>query len=253
MQPPFYCDYGANIELGERVFFNLNCVVLDVCRVRIGDYALFGPAVQVYTATHPMNAALRRKQESGKPVEIGADVWVGGAAIILPGVTIGSRSVIGAGSAGDRALGEHFLSSIQPFIWRRSLDFGVIEEVREISARIRDHFAQGARLGPGFDLKRGRGGIREVEFFAQIQQMIHGGRQLSVRAPATLDALEALIKADRIDPADARALAEAETLCVVDHLRAAHVDADTLEIAVAGICQGRRRAPFWSFLFRLRH
>jgi maltose O-acetyltransferase len=66
MQPPFYCDYGANIELGERVFFNFNCVVLDVCRVVIGDYTLFGPAAQVITPMHPLDAALRRKQEYGK-------------------------------------------------------------------------------------------------------------------------------------------------------------------------------------------
>ncbi len=72
MQPPFYCDYGSNILLGERVFFNFNCVVLDVCRVTIGDYTLFGPSVQIYTATHPMNAALRRTQESGMPIEIGS-------------------------------------------------------------------------------------------------------------------------------------------------------------------------------------
>ena len=102
MQPPFFCDYGVNIELGERVFFNFNCVVLDVCRVRIGSFSLFGPAVQIYTPMHPMDAALRRKQEYGKPVEIGADVWVGGGAIILPGVTIGSRAVIGAGSVVTR-------------------------------------------------------------------------------------------------------------------------------------------------------
>jgi len=102
MQPPFYCDYGANIHLGERVFFNFNCVVLDVCRVVIGDFTLFGPAVQVYTATHPLNAELRRKQEFGKPVTIGSDVWVGGGAIICPGVTIGSRTVIGAGSVVTR-------------------------------------------------------------------------------------------------------------------------------------------------------
>ena len=94
--------------------------------------------------------------------------------------------------AGDIALGERFLEAIQPFVWRRSLDFGVIEEVRQISARIRDHFAQNAQIGPGYDLKRGRGGIREVEFFVQIQQMIHGGRDPSVRVPATLDAIEAL-------------------------------------------------------------
>src|SRR5437660_8387722 len=96
MQPPFFCDYGSNILLGERVFFNFNCVVLDVCPVRIGAYTLFGPAVQIYTATHPMNADLRRKQEYAKPIEIGSDVWVGGGAIICPGVKIGSKTVIGA-------------------------------------------------------------------------------------------------------------------------------------------------------------
>ncbi len=85
MQPPFYCDYGANIYLGTRVFFNFNCVVLDVCEVRVGGYTLFGPGVQILTPVHPFNAALRREQESGKPVEIGGDVWVGGGALILAG------------------------------------------------------------------------------------------------------------------------------------------------------------------------
>lgn len=102
MQPPFYCDYGVNIELGERVFFNFNCVVLDVCRVTIGDYTMFGPAVQILTPMHPMNAAARRLREFGKPVDIGADVWVGGGALILPGVRIGSGTVIGAGSVVTR-------------------------------------------------------------------------------------------------------------------------------------------------------
>lgn len=102
IQPPFFCDYGSNIELGERVFFNFNCVVLDVCPVRIGAFSLFGPAVQIYTATHPLDAALRRRLELGKPVTIGEDVWVGGGAIILPGVRIGSRTVIGAGSVVTR-------------------------------------------------------------------------------------------------------------------------------------------------------
>jgi len=102
MQPPFYCDYGTNIELGERVYFNFNCVILDVCTVKIGDFTLIGPAVQIYTATHPLNAELRRKQESGKPIEIGSDVWVGGGAIICPGVKIGSKTVIGAGSVVTR-------------------------------------------------------------------------------------------------------------------------------------------------------
>jgi maltose O-acetyltransferase len=102
IQPPFFCDYGVNILLGERVFFNFNCVVLDVAQVRIGAHTLFGPAVQIYTATHPMNAELRRTRELARPIEIGSDVWVGGGAIICPGIQIGSRSVIGAGSVVTR-------------------------------------------------------------------------------------------------------------------------------------------------------
>lgn len=114
MQPPFFCDYGTNISLGERVFFNFNCVVLDVCEVRIGDFTLFGPSVQVYTATHPMNAELRRQQEFGRPIEIGADVWVGGGAIICPGVRIGARSVIGAGSVVTRDVPEQVFAAGNP-------------------------------------------------------------------------------------------------------------------------------------------
>jgi maltose O-acetyltransferase len=114
MQPPFFCDYGCNILLGEKCFFNFNCVVLDVCQVRIGDYTLFGPAVQVYTATHPLNAELRRTQEFGKPVEIGSDVWVGGGTIICPGVTIGSRCVIGAGSVVTRDVPEGVFAAGNP-------------------------------------------------------------------------------------------------------------------------------------------
>ena len=138
------------------------------------------------------------------------------------------------------ALGEHFLKAIQPFVWRRSLDFGVIEEVREISARIRDHFAQGARLGPGFDLKRGRGGIREVEFFAQIQQMIHGGRDPSVRASATLDALSALHRAPADRPAKMpTALADAYRLLADD--RAPGADGRRRPDPLASARPGRSR------------
>ena len=114
MQPPFFCDYGTNIECGKRVFFNFNCVVLDVCRVSIGDFTLFGPAVQIYTPMHPLNAELRRKQEFGKRVEIGSDVWVGGAAVILPGVRIGSQSVIGAGSVVTRDIPDRVFAAGNP-------------------------------------------------------------------------------------------------------------------------------------------
>lgn len=105
VQPPFFCDYGYNISVGSKVFFNFNCVVLDVMRVEIGSNFLFGPAVQIYTATHPLSAAERRTGlESARPVTIGSDVWVGGGAIICPGVTIGDRTVIGAGSVVTRSI-----------------------------------------------------------------------------------------------------------------------------------------------------
>jgi maltose O-acetyltransferase len=114
MQPPFFCDYGSNIELGERVFFNFNCVVLDVCSVKIGDFTLFGPGVQILTPMHPLNAEQRRKEEFGKPIEIGSDVWIGGGAIILPGVRVGSRTVIGAGSIVTRDIPEGMFAAGNP-------------------------------------------------------------------------------------------------------------------------------------------
>lgn len=97
--PPFACDYGSNIILGDGVYFNFNCVVLDVAKVVIGNNVLFGPAVQIYTATHPLDAVQRRSGiETGRTIRIGNDVWIGGAAVICPGVTIGDGAVIGAGS-----------------------------------------------------------------------------------------------------------------------------------------------------------
>jgi maltose O-acetyltransferase len=115
VQPPFYCDYGWNVSLGRRVFFNFNCVILDVCAVRIGDNALIGPAVQIYTAMHPLDAEQRRAWlEFAKPVVIGNDVWLGGAAVICPGVTIGSRAVIGAGSVVTRDIPEGVFAAGNP-------------------------------------------------------------------------------------------------------------------------------------------
>ena len=115
IQPPFFCDYGGNIALGKKVFMNFNCVILDVAPVSIGDFVLFGPAVQIYAATHPLSAAGRRQGlESGKPVVIGADVWIGGAAVVCPGVTIGARSVIGAGSVVTRDIPEDVFAAGNP-------------------------------------------------------------------------------------------------------------------------------------------
>ena len=103
IRPPFYCDYGANIRIGRSVFVNFGCVFLDVVAIEIGDLCQIGPAVQIYTADHPRDPALRRAgYESGKPVRIGQNVWIGGGAILLPGITVGDDAVIGAGSVVTR-------------------------------------------------------------------------------------------------------------------------------------------------------
>lgn len=103
LQPPFYCDYGYNMIVGQKVFFNFNCVVLDVTHVTIGDRTMFGPNVQIYTATHPLDHKARASGlEYARPIHIGSDVWVGGSAVICPGVRIDDRAVIGAGSVVTR-------------------------------------------------------------------------------------------------------------------------------------------------------
>jgi maltose O-acetyltransferase len=99
IRAPFRCDYGTNIFLGDGVYMNFECLILDVCPVRIGARTMFGPGVHIYTATHPTDPELRATGvESGKPVTIEEDVWIGGRAVIVPGVTIGKGAIIAAGS-----------------------------------------------------------------------------------------------------------------------------------------------------------
>jgi maltose O-acetyltransferase len=103
IRPPFHCDFGYNIRLGSGVFLNFNCVILDVVAVTIGAGAQVGPAVQIYAADHPRDAAVQKTgAEFGRPVTIGQNVWIGGGAIILPGITIGDDAVIGAGAVVTR-------------------------------------------------------------------------------------------------------------------------------------------------------
>jgi maltose O-acetyltransferase len=103
IRPPFHCDYGFNIRLGADVFLNYNCVILDVVAVTIGAGTQIGPAVQIYAADHPRDAAQRRAGlECGRPVVVGRHVWIGGGAIVLPGVTIGDDAIVGAGSVVTR-------------------------------------------------------------------------------------------------------------------------------------------------------
>jgi maltose O-acetyltransferase len=103
IRPPFFCDYGFNIRIGRGAFFNFNCVVLDVALVTVGEGAQIGPAVQIYAADHPRDATIRMAgKEMGRPVNIGKHVWIGGGAILLPGVTVGDGAIIGAGSVVTR-------------------------------------------------------------------------------------------------------------------------------------------------------
>ncbi|SDC73567.1 glutamate-ammonia-ligase adenylyltransferase [Sphingomonas sp. YR710] len=173
--------------------------VIELLQTRDGDGYVFRvdlrlrPSPEATPLALPIDAALGYYESSALPWERAAFIRARAA-------------------AGDRAMGQRFLDAIQPFIWRRSLDFGAVGEIRGLSRRIRQHHAQAQRLGPGFDLKRGRGGIREVEFFAQIHQLIHGGREPALRAPATLDALAALRAAGRIEADDAEGLSAAYRL-----------------------------------------
>ena len=121
-------------------------------------------------------------------------------------------------AAGDIAAGEKFLEAIKPFVWRSSLDFGALEEIRRLTMRIRSNYKGPNEVGPGFNLKHGRGGIREVEFFAQTHQLIHGGRDPSLRLRGTRAALDALAEAGRISTDEAQMLGESyDRLRVIEH------------------------------------
>jgi [glutamine synthetase] adenylyltransferase / [glutamine synthetase]-adenylyl-L-tyrosine phosphorylase len=157
--------------------------------------------------------------------------------------------------SGDLALGQGFLDAIRPFIWRRGLDFGAIREIRGISRRIRGHYASGQDFGPGFDLKRGRGGIREVEFFAQIHQLIHGGRDASLRAPATMEALAALARSGWVPEEDAQTMISAYRLYRTTEHRLQMVADQQTHTLPLGPGRARQRRPTgrlggWSWFAR---
>ncbi len=115
IEPPFRCDYGSHIEVGENFYANFDCIILDVCQVHIGNNCLLGPRVCIYTPCHPLDAQERNSgKEFGRPVTIGDNVWIGGSAVILPGVTIGSNTVIGAGSVVTRDIPDHVVAAGNP-------------------------------------------------------------------------------------------------------------------------------------------
>jgi maltose O-acetyltransferase len=117
IEPPFTCDYGSNLYMGEWTYMNFDCMVLDTCRVDIGSHVKFGPKVQIYTATHPLDATQRTTPpflENGRPIKIGNNVWIGGGAIICPGVTIGDNSTIGAGAVVTKSVPANVLAAGNP-------------------------------------------------------------------------------------------------------------------------------------------
>jgi maltose O-acetyltransferase len=122
IRSPFFCDYGAHISIGRDSFVNYNCVFLDCNRITIGDYAQIAPAVQIYTAWHPLDPATRHSAlEAASPVTIGNNVWIGGGAIICPGVSVGDNSVIGAGSVVTKNIPANALAVGNPCRVLRSL------------------------------------------------------------------------------------------------------------------------------------
>ena len=115
IEPPFYCDYGKHILVGENFYMNFNCVILDCALVTIGDNVQFGPSVQIYTAYHPLKASERIKgPELAAPIVIGDNVWIGGGAIICPNVTIGHHTTIGAGSVVTRSVPDNVFAAGNP-------------------------------------------------------------------------------------------------------------------------------------------
>ncbi len=119
VRPPFHCDYGFNIHLGAGVFLNFNCVILDVVAVTIGAGTQIGPSVQILAADHPRDPAERRAGlEFGRPVTIGANAWIGGGALILPGVTIGDDAIVGAGAVVTRDVPPGATALGNPARWR---------------------------------------------------------------------------------------------------------------------------------------
>ena len=122
IEPPFHVDYGMNLHVGRNFFANFNCTILDCAKVTIGDNVFLAPGVQIYTATHPLDAIERRSTEFAMPISIGDDVWIGGGAIILPGVNIGNRVVVAAGAVVSKDVEDDVLVAGVPAIILKKLN-----------------------------------------------------------------------------------------------------------------------------------
>ena len=148
LNPPFYCDYGSHIEVGKNFFANYNCTIIDVAKVTIGDNCQMAPNVAIYTAGHPVHPVSRNSMyEYGIEVSIGDNVWIGGNTVILPGVHIGSNTVIGAGSVVTKDIPEWVIAAGNP-----------CKVIREITNADKEFYFKGKK----FDAKAW-GVIKELE------------------------------------------------------------------------------------------
>jgi maltose O-acetyltransferase len=130
IEPPFRCDYGYNISIGENFYANFDCIILDVCKVKIGNNAFFGPRVSIYTAAHPIDADVRNEMlEYAKPVTIGNNVWICGNVTINPGVNIGNNAVIGSGSVVTKDIADNVIAAGNP-----------CKELRQITAEDKNYW-----------------------------------------------------------------------------------------------------------------
>lgn len=137
VNPPFRCDYGSNISVGDRFFANYDCIFIDVCPITIGDNVFFGPRVSLYTAAHPIDASVRNTGlEYGRPITIGNNVWVGGNVVVNPGVTIGDNVVVGSGSVVTKDIPSGIVAAGVPCRVIRE----ITDEDREYWNRLKDEY-----------------------------------------------------------------------------------------------------------------
>ncbi len=200
---PATLPHRAREDAGEAAV-RIARTVVDLLQTRDGDGFVFRVDLRLRPASEATPLAL--------PIDVAIAHYESSALAWERAAFVRARA-----ASGDLALGQRLLDAVSPFVWRRSLDFGAVAELRALTARIRSHHGRNA-FGPGYDVKRGRGGIREVEFFAQVLQLIHGGRDPALRIGATMDALAALARAGWIGAGEAHELSDAyRALRTVEH------------------------------------
>lgn len=139
IKPPFHCDYGKFIEIGDGTFINYDCIILDACKVKIGKNVMIGPRTCIFTSSHPIYAPVRISEYNiSKPINIGDDVWIGGCVVLNPGVSIGKGSVIGSGSVVTKDIPENVIAFGNPCCVIRNIN----DKDKEYWENLREEYLQ---------------------------------------------------------------------------------------------------------------